>query len=329
MRCLTLANALALKGGYCQFICRKDEGNLIELIKNNNFETMVLKSEDEFHVNYNNYWRKDVSETINYIKDKSIDWLIVDHYAIDSKWEKKIRPYVKKIMVIDDLANRVHDCDVILDQNFVKDFEVRYDKLIPIKCSRILGPYYALLGPEYTKLRLNILRKKDFIKRIFIYFGTDYQNKLTKLTLKALKNFELDNIYIDVVVHDQNTNTQEIEKWSKNNLFINIYKDVSSLGPLMLEADLAIGACGTTTWERCCLGLPTLVITIAENQRLIAQELNKYNIIYLLGHHNEIKVDTITRGLSSIFNQNKLKEWSLRCTNLVDGKGISSDSSRY
>jgi UDP-2,4-diacetamido-2,4,6-trideoxy-beta-L-altropyranose hydrolase len=159
MRCLNLANQLKKKGANCKFICRNLKDNLIEKIKKNNYEITALPAPKQYNKNlfsykinsaYFNYlgvnWKDDAQQTINALKKEKIDWLIVDHYGIDRRWEKKLKSYVKKIMVIDDLSNRYHDCELLLNQNLIDNCSLRYQKLLPKYCTFLIGPKYALLN---------------------------------------------------------------------------------------------------------------------------------------------------------------------------------------
>ena len=107
-------------------------------------------------------------------------------------------------------------------------------------------------------------------KRILVYFGGTDKNNLTELTLSSFLKLNRKNIALDIVINSKNLQKEKIKKLSKKNKNIKIYSDLTSLASLILKADLAIGASGTTSWERCCLGLPSIVISIADNQIPIA-----------------------------------------------------------
>ena len=129
VRCLTLADALTDRGSVAEFVCREHEGNLIDLIVSRGFNVHVLSNSMEIeehqldlvHAKWlGAHWKIDATQTIHEIQNCFIDILIVDHYGIDYRWESQLRPFCKRIMVIDDLADRKHDCDFLLDQNFKK-----------------------------------------------------------------------------------------------------------------------------------------------------------------------------------------------------------------
>jgi UDP-2,4-diacetamido-2,4,6-trideoxy-beta-L-altropyranose hydrolase len=333
MRCLTLAKVLKKQGADCKFVSRDHKNNLIEKIKEENFKVITLpnsikvkstQSAKNVNLNYTNWigasWKKDAKQTIDALNKEKIDWLIVDHYGIDERWEKKLRPYVGKIMVIDDLANRNHDCDLLLDQNLIANFKSRYQNLLPKNCSTLLGPEYALLQNEYKKLHLSAPPRIGQVKHILVYFGGADKNNLTEIILFSYLKLNSKNIKLDVVINSKNPQKEKIKKLSKKNKNIKIYSDLTSLASLMLKADLAIGACGVTSWERCCLCLPSIVITIADNQKPIAEELHRQGIVRWLGHYDKITNNSIYNELKIVIDQ-KLETWSNVCKSVTDGYG--------
>tara|TARA_B100000035_G_scaffold315477_1_gene336762 strand:+ start:5280 stop:6830 length:1551 start_codon:yes stop_codon:yes gene_type:complete len=335
IRCLTLAKVLRMQGAECKFICGPQKDNFIKLVKNEGFKVFTFaKSKNKIVKNKNdktkkNYyfdwietsWQEDVKNTIKALGSDIIDWLVVDHYALDKKWENKIRPYVKKIMVIDDLANRDHSCDLLLDQNLIANQETRYLKRILPNCTTFLGPKFALLQPEYSKLHIRKQINRDKIKRVLVFFGGVDKKNLTKLTLKSLLKIKRKDITFDVVISSLNPNKSNIQKFLHKKPNVNMYDSLPSLAPLMIKADIAIGACGSTTWERLCLGLPSLVITIAENQKPIAKELDRLNLIKLIGHHTYVKEENILNSFKSALDEN-LKKWTRYSKTITNGKGV-------
>ena len=197
MRCLTLADGLKNAGHHVSFICRDYPGNLIHFIEQKGFDVKILTFGDQqayaqqaYSDDYSKWlWvsqHQDAIETISSIQDIDIDFLIIDHYGLDITWEKTLRPYVQKIMIIDDLASRQHDCDILLDQNFYLDFEHRYDDLVPKKCKKLLGPQYTLIRPEFLEVREKRKAigkfKAHAIKNVLIYMGgSDPKNVTTQI----------------------------------------------------------------------------------------------------------------------------------------------------
>jgi len=220
-------------------------------------------------------------ETINFLEKINPDLLIIDHYAIDITWEKKVNPYVKKIMVIDDLANRKHHCDYLLDQNYFVHEKDRYQGLLSSKTIQLIGPEYALLRDEFVENKKSLLNKP--IRNFFVYFGAaDIRNETMKV-LKALIDVSKDfDLTIDLVIGYSNINKDELNEICSKYSFIKVYKQTNKISMLMEKADMSIGAGGSTTWERCCLGLPSIVIPVANNQVRPMEELSKAKAIILI-----------------------------------------------
>ena len=339
IRCLTLAKVLKKQGAKCKFICRDHNNNLIKKIKEKDFKVIVIPSASKFKSiqsakdkspNYSNWigasWKMDAKQTINALKKEKIDWLIIDHYGIDIQWEKNLRPYTKKIMVIDDLANRNHDCDLLLDQNLIANYKNRYNKYLPKNCSTLLGPQYALLQDEYKDLHLSAPPRIGAIKRILVYFGGNSQNKLTESVISAFSKLNRKGIALDIVFSSNSSYKEKIKKLVNENKSIKIYSDLTSLASLILKADLAIGACGATSWERLCLGLPSIVITVAQNQKPIAKELHKQGLIRWLGHYDKVTNNSIYNALKISIDQN-LETWSNACKIVTNGCGAEKVAS--
>jgi UDP-2,4-diacetamido-2,4,6-trideoxy-beta-L-altropyranose hydrolase len=336
MRCLTLANALRDRGAHCRFICREHSGHLLERIHQAEFEAIALPLSDQSdrphlpsdepvlaHAHWlGTDWQRDAAQTIAAMGDYRPDWLIIDHYALDHRWESQLRPHCDKIMVIDDLADRGHDCDLLLDQNLVANWEHRYDSNIPTHCARLLGPSYALLQPQYAALHPRTPPRLGPIERILVYFGGADNQNLTGRAIAAFLALERADIALDVVINPVSPQASAVRQQVQGHDNITLYEGLPSLAPLIVQADLAIGAGGATSWERCCLGLPTLVVTLAENQRPIAAELDRQSLVRWLGDQQSVTVPSLKAALLDVFLDEKhLAQWSSRCRSLVDGRG--------
>jgi UDP-2,4-diacetamido-2,4,6-trideoxy-beta-L-altropyranose hydrolase len=309
MRCLTLANHLKKSAVSIHFICRELEGNINSLIVDNGFQVMVLKKDGYISSSLEGYekwlsvpWQKDAQDTLEAIKTLNIkpDLLIVDHYAIDRNWELEVKPYVRKILVIDDLANRLHSCDFLLDQNFYFNAKERYKDLTPSQTKLILGPSYALLRKEFY-LEKEKLSKKDFTKinSILIFMGGSDSENITQFILESLCGIN-NSIHLKVVVGKSNPNKQKVKELIDKLDNAHYFEQVNNMASLMANSDLAIGAGGTSTWERCMLGLPSLTITIAENQIQMTKDAEKYGAVWYLGHKDVITKEKILDTINNI-----------------------------
>jgi len=341
MRCLTLADALREEESNVSFICRELHGNLCDFIEKKGFKVYRLPYTTVKHNNKNPSsehlqwlsvsWAEDAEQSRDILAKEcgTIDWLIVDHYALDKQWETLVRPHVKKIMVIDDLADRFHDCDLLLDQNLYENINNRYNGLVPASCKKLLGPKYALLRKEFINARKNLRERDGNVKNILIFFGgVDPTNE----TLKALEAIQLLNrpdIAIDVVVGEANPNKDKLEDVCSAMPNANYHCQINNMAELMASADLSIGAGGSTTWERCCLGLPSIVITLADNQRELAKYLEKNGIIIYLGWYEQVKESDVKEAINALIsNPEKIETISKKSREIIDGKGIEQITSR-
>ena len=325
MRCLTLADSLKKRFYKIIFISNQMPENLSSLIKNRGYEIHYIfgHTQTESQIRNQKYKKsiqndiKQSAEIINSYRNIE-NWLIIDHYGIDQKWEKRIRDSVKKIIVIDDLANRKHDCDVLIDQNYHSNMKRRYEKLVSRKCLQLLGPKFALLRPEFKETRKKT-RKKRKLQRILISFGgSDPMNQTSKV-LRGIKDTDSEFI-VDVIAGKANPHKKTIKKLCSSIPNVSFYPYIKNMAKIMLKADLAIGGGGSTTWERCCMGLPAVVSILSDNQCQITKEVARIGCVINLGLANSLKPVDYVNALKSL-NPKKLQDMSKRCISLVDGKG--------
>jgi UDP-2,4-diacetamido-2,4,6-trideoxy-beta-L-altropyranose hydrolase/UDP-4-amino-4,6-dideoxy-N-acetyl-beta-L-altrosamine N-acetyltransferase len=323
MRCLTLAQALKENGANLEFICRKHQGNLIDKIRLNGFNVYELEVLEEVDNKLaHSHWlgatqQQDADDCIDVLKSNQTDWLIIDHYALDENWQKMSKPYCKKIMVIDDLADRKHQCDILLDQTFGRQQE-DYLTLTPKDCQLLLGSQYALLRPEFSKWRAYSLerRSKPKFKKLLINMGGVDIDNVTEKILGRLKICNLpSDIKVTIVMGGSAPHLESVKSKSITLPYKTEVKvDVGNMAEIMSNSDIAIGAAGSTTWERCCLGLPTIQIVIAKNQLFSAETLAHHNIVKLA---KEIKETTYLLESSSEW----MKSVGSSALKICDGMG--------
>lgn len=332
VRCLTLAEQLRGRGASVHFISRLHEGHLCDVIEQHGFPVYrlthsaaegVLETDRDYGRWLGASWQEDALQTSEIIAGLSIKptWLVVDHYALGFHWEKQQRSLVERILVIDDLADRAHDCDLLLDQNLVEKMDVRYIGLLPDHCSVLLGPKNALLQAIYGELHDCIPPREGVIRRLLIFFGGVDAENITGMALRAVIDLGRPDILVDVVMGHSNSNKQLICEIAKGWPNIHLYENLPSLAPLMAQADLAIGGGGTTTWERLCFGLPSIVITVADNQKPMTDCLHRQGIVNWLGHAGSIKLEHLQQTLNVLAKNTLDADWSKRCCQCVDGKG--------
>lgn len=331
MRCLTLAASLRERGVQIRFICRELSGNLIARLRQEALPVTVLPAPEmgndtTFNEDYVAWLGvtqvEDAVQTIEALDGNEPDWLVVDHYGIDIEWEQRVRPHVGQVMVIDDLANRQHSCNVLLDQNYSLEGVRRYAGQVPDMCKLLLGPRYALLRPEYAAYRSLLRARQGVATRLLVFFGGSDPQNLTGMALEALSSSALKHISVDVVVGVNNPYRKSIEDQVLCRPLTTLHGARPHLADLMVQADLAIGAGGATTWERMCLGLPTVVVSNAENQRPTSEALAEIGLICYAGHFPDVTVDHLTQLLRSLIEcPDKLVELAKQNRLQVDGVG--------
>jgi len=330
MRCLTLARVLRARGAEVRFICRAHPGHLGERIEAAGLPVTWLPAppapvgpiaDGDYLAWLGVPVETDAAETLAALDGWRPDWLVVDHYALGADWEGALRPHVGAILAIDDLANRPHDCDLLLDQNLQPGGESRYDSLVPGDSGCLIGPEYALLSPDYAELHPRTPSRDGKVRRILVFFGMADGANLAGLTVSAVLALGRTDIALDVVVHPDSRHAGALRKQAEEHPNIVLHDPKPSLAPLMMKADLAVGAGGATSWERCCLGLPSLVITLAENQKEIAATLDQRGCIVWLGHQDAVSQDALTSALRELLADGLIADMSRRCLAVVDGRG--------
>jgi UDP-2,4-diacetamido-2,4,6-trideoxy-beta-L-altropyranose hydrolase len=259
---------------------------------------------------------RDAQSTLQALTDQSWDWIIVDHYALDERWESLVRESCKKLMVIDDLADRKHDCDVLLDQNYYSDMQTRYINKVPKHCQLFLGPRYALLREEFRVLREKIKVRTGDVKKILVFFGGVDADNFTSLAIQALSELNSKQ-QVDIVIGSQHPNREQIQQACINHSFI-CHIQTMLMPELMAEADLAIGGGGTAIWERCAMGLPSIIVVMAENQSKAAIDLNAFGVLISLGDAKKIrKVDMHSAVEKLLINEQLRTKLSIASMHLV------------
>lgn len=328
MRCLTLADGLGTQAGRIRFLSRNLPAHLHEMLASRGFEHVPLndEGEDASGTLAHSHWlpagqEADAKTARRALQDDTWDWLVVDHYALDADWERAVRPAVGRVMVIDDLADRQHDCDVLLDQNYYVDMQFRYEGKVPSSCRLLLGPRYALLREEFSELRKHVKPRDGKVRRILVFFGGVDAGNYTGLAIQALLQARLAGVLVDVVIGAQHPCRMEIERACAEAGYA-CHVQTTRMAELMAQADFAIGASGAASWERCCLGLPSLVAVVADNQIKIADDLEKTGAIAVMRGGQPSSAKCMAESiLEVICNSNAIQDMSNQGLQLVDGMG--------
>ena len=315
IRCRTLARELQRRGAQITFLCRRQPGDLIGLLEQE-FPVLALPAQPladcegfESRALYRAWLgcsqEQDAAQCQEALAEAGItsaSWLVVDHYGLDACWEAQLLTSLAgdaapKLLVIDDLADCLHQADLLLDQNFFGEAtDQRYQGLVPPHCRQLLGPHYALLGPEYAQLH-PLVPPRTELRRVLVFFGGVDPANLTGRALEALIDPALADLAVDVVLGLQSPHRQAVEELVARRPHTTLHGPLPSLAGLIARADLAIGAGGATTWERACLGLPSLVVAIAANQLPFAQALDQAGHLQLLGDGASVNAEQIRSAL--------------------------------
>lgn len=345
MRCLTLADALKAQGAECHFISREHPGHLLEVIRERGYKVNCLVThaqpaldaikniaikapkllQEPAHAAWlGRTWQNDAQETAAILADLRPDWLVVDHYALDQRWETALRPHYQKLMVIDDLADRLHQCDLLLDQNLGRQPQ-NYANLVPAQCKLLIGPQYALLRPEFAAIRAYSLqrRQQPALKNILVTMGGVDLPNATGQVLQALKGCALpQDCRITVVMGLQAPWLEQVRTQAQDMPWpTEVMVNISDMAQRMADSDLAIGAAGSTSWERCCLGLPTLMVVLADNQQTGAKALEAAQAVYLIGIVRDI-AEQLPLAITSLNQVNQLMQLITFTSLITAGLGV-------
>lgn len=330
MRCLTLADGLKEQGAQVCFVSRYLPQHLVSILVKKNHDLIKLVEgygQESDGKLAHSHWLStsveiDARECTRLLCSQTWDWLVVDHYALDARWESALRRVVGKILVIDDLADRQHDAEVLLDQNLHPDMAQRYVGLLSGGCRALLGPSYALLRREFVEARASVSSRNAEVRKIFVFFGGSDLTNETEKSLEAIAALNRQDILVDVVVGAGNSHHKSIEEFCTSISGVRFHCQVDNMAQLMTQADLALGAGGSTTWERCSLGLPSIVVSVADNQIAIADGVDKAGAHRHLGRSKNVSAADLTEAIEAFGSEpGILEKMSSSASALVDAKG--------
>lgn len=332
MRCLTLADELRCRGAVCSFICRDLPGHLAEAIRSRRYDVTLLLSPavgqsmadtaGPPHAAWLGVpWSLDMEQTRHALSGKTVDWLVVDHYALDARWQAGLRSDCRRLMVIDDLADRSHLCDLLLDQNLGR-VDGHYEPLVPSICRMLIGPRCALLRPEFAACRQGSLRRRRVpeLQQLLVSLGGVDKFNITARVLEALAGKLSPECRIKVVLGAGAPWVEQVRRQAQSMTGVEVLVGVTDMAGLMVESDLAIGAAGTTAWERCCLGLPTITLVLAANQRQGASALAAAGAIRLCDESADLS-EEIREALAEMSSPEARAKMALACSSITDGSG--------
>ena len=324
MRCLCLADGLHQRGAAIRFVSRLLPAHLCDMLTERGYELISL---DLGRAGGGGVGRvsgvdADAQESALALAPGPWDWLVVDHYGLDARWEASLRDVAVRLLVIDDLANRPHDCDVLVDQNLYADTDRRYAGRVPEHCEMLLGPSYALLRDEFRRARAEASPRAGHVTRVFVSFGGADSGNRTALAVEVLAACGLAFASVDVVIGAGHTHRGDIETACRRHGF-HCHVQSSRLAELMAAADLAVGAGGTTVWERCCMGLPAIVLPSTANQDAMVAEAARRGLLYDPDGGAPATAAALAVHIRALADNVRLREMlSHNGLQAVDGRGV-------
>lgn len=332
MRCLTLADALKERGAQCMFISREHSGHLIEHIQARGHGTraLPLSLPTRDHTARERWLgatqdgdAKASAKALNLFRP---DWVIVDHYALDEAWETAVQAPGRRLMVIDDLADRRHHCDLLLDQTLGRQPD-DYRPWLSGEPVLMCGAHHALLRPEFAAERPESLRRRATaeFRHLLITMGGADQENATGRVLQALQHSVLPSATeITVVMGSMAPWLSEIRQQADHMPWrTTVQSGVTDMASLMARSDLAIGAAGTTSWERCCLGLPAVIVVLADNQRLVAHALEGAGAVRTIQFEIDIPARLPALIDATVSSRQGLLEMGRAAARVTDGEGAT------
>jgi UDP-2,4-diacetamido-2,4,6-trideoxy-beta-L-altropyranose hydrolase len=318
MRCLSLADFLAAREDRCTFLCRPAPGDLIDEIERRGHTVVRMPSAAIAPAMSESDDARATGEGLSSI---GVDWLVVDHYGLGIEWEQAVGLFAENLLVIDD-TGRDHECRLLLDQNLSNPMHDRYRRTVS-DAKLLLGPQYALLRPDFSAFRAAALRRRTgALVRFLVSMGGSDPSNATGRALAGLESAWRNGWHVDVIIGTGNPHRESIESICAHLPAATLYVQTSNMAQLMAATDCAIGAGGSTTWERCCLGLPALVSMLSIDQIAIATAVAKAGAQSLLGLDQEVTIADYTREISALSSV-RLLAMSASAANICDGLGAS------
>lgn len=313
VRCLALAEHLRERGWRCLFAVRPRTLATVPALESAAHRIVELCGEPH-----------DEARELGSRLGENVHWLVVDHYARDARFERAARTWAQRVLAIDDGPGRAHDCELLLDQTLgraQRDYRARVSE----GCRLLLGPQYALLRAQFAAARSAVLerrRESTGIERILVSFGATDRRGLALTALDALRIAGL-RVAVDVVLGRSSPHRAAVrEAAARAPLEVVVHEDASDMAALMGHADLGIGAAGSTAWERCSLGLPSVIAVDTDNQRDIAEALGRAGAAVVSGRAETLTAKAIAGVLGSLARDgDRLASLSAAAAAVCDGQG--------
>jgi UDP-2,4-diacetamido-2,4,6-trideoxy-beta-L-altropyranose hydrolase len=336
MRCLVLAHRLRDLGAECLFVTFETPSDFIAVIREQGYLTdfamaVPPRRRTVAHARGASVALNAVVDATRFQKSVrrvfkgAVDWVIVDHYLLGKSWEILTKCISRKIFVIDDLIDRAHQCDVFLNQNLGAD-RSHYDSLLQPSTRFLLGPRYALIRPEFSEWRSKSLHRRDdgMSGRILMNFGADDNGDLMLEALALMQDVRFPTGYsLTVVTGKSCSSLSQIRRaCAALPISIEIIEWIPDYAALLSGVDFVVGAAGSSSWERCVLGVPAMVFVIAENQIKAAYAMESQGIIEAFPVSSDGKKLWLSRFRAWLSDPGIVAAMSVRAREVCDGRGV-------
>ncbi len=332
IRCLALAHFLRAQGAEVVFLSRLLPGTIAESVLHAGMRLLELPPLKPTSAHHGDLdlgslgmpWQDDWQQCVTGLRTEGkVDWIAVDHYGIGSAWEAAARESGASILVVDDLADRTHDCDVVVNPNPIDEVrQQNYERLLPRDCIRLLGTRYALLREEFARIRADMRQRDGTVRRMLICFGGSDNSNETAKAVDVLAPVARAGTPIDVVIGHSNVHRGDLERRCSEIPNVVLHVQTNRMAQLVGGADLGVGAGGGAALERCCLGLPTIFLSIADNQIPGSRELARRGAGIYLGNADHVDREQLRSALKTVQNNPELLQHISACAYAqVDGRG--------
>ncbi len=313
VRCMALAEGLADEGWRCEFAVTHETLSTVPWLAACEFLVHELSSGDE-------------AGELARLAPQGADLFVIDHGKSAADYERSFRGWARRILVMNDISLEGHECDLLLCQNMNMELGQKVIKESN-QCRVLVGPEFALLRKEFTVHRSKALsqRKAGSVNRIFVSLGMTDAYNINAVILDGLASLQ-ENCIIDVVIGKKAAHLEDIlVQAASHPSVVNVHTDLSAaqVAELMILADLAIGAPGMSSWERCSLGLPSLLIVWADNQKNNAIGLVEAGAAVSIGNWPDVKPSNVTERVQRLIDSpDAYRKMSIAAASLCDGMSL-------
>lgn len=317
MRCLSLAAELQARGAQTAFISLELPSDIEDLLREQGHAVHRLPKSVQGN---------ELADALATIEiERNITAYVVDHYKLGRHWESIVTARAP-VMALDDLG-RSHAAHWLVDQNFSLDSPARYPHKSNEVSEQLLGPSFALMREEFARARHQAQARDSGVRHVLVSFGGMDAGNITSLALEAISQSLPPNIQVTVITGTSHPDLAGLQTWCAGRDNARLHVQVRSMAPYLLAADLAIGAGGSSTWERCACGLPTIAICLAENQRKIISDGARAGFLWGIDHvPSTLELATVLKALFT--SPGLVEHMSRQALQITDARGAKRVADR-